>query len=76
MNARGVLRLGGRAVVVVATTRACAADTSARLPTAEKPGAHVRRAHPGDHREKLHPETIGALNRDLAGILERFDYTP
>lgn len=46
------------------------------IPRAERPDQHVRRAHPGDHAEKLRGETIGALNERLGGPLARFGYLP
>ncbi len=50
------------------------ADAHDMIPEAENPGAHVRRAHPGDHREKLDPKTIAFLNDLLAPILDRHGY--
>ncbi len=36
--------------------------------------AHIRKATPGDFREKLDPETIVALNSDWRHILDSFNY--
>ena len=43
-------------------------------PDVEQPDRHVRKVTPGDHREKLAPETIADLNGDLHDILTTFDY--
>ena len=43
-------------------------------PDVEDPKAFVRRVTPGDHKEKLKPETIARLNEILAPTLELFDY--
>lgn len=43
-------------------------------PSEEDPQAHVRRVTPGDHREKLKPQTIAALDHRLAPLLRRFGY--
>ena len=43
-------------------------------PDVEDPMKHVRRVAPGDHREKLAPATIEALNEVFAPILDRFGY--
>jgi hypothetical protein len=43
-------------------------------PTAEDEGQHIRKVAPGDHLDKLKPETIGALNETFAPVLERFGY--
>ncbi len=44
------------------------------IPDAENPDAHIRRAHPGDHREKLASPTIARLDAILAPVLERHAY--
>jgi hypothetical protein len=44
------------------------------MPAAEQPDRHLRQAHPGDHRRKLAPETIAALDRRFAPILDRYGY--
>jgi hypothetical protein len=44
-------------------------------PTDEDPSRHVRKVAPGDHADKLKPETIRKLNEGLAEILERYSYT-
>jgi hypothetical protein len=43
-------------------------------PDAEDATRHVRRVVPGDHREKLRPETIDQLNARLEPILRRYRY--
>ena len=43
-------------------------------PATEDPYKHVRRVTPGDHREKLKPETIERLNTMLAPVLDRYGY--
>jgi hypothetical protein len=48
----------------------------AEIPVAEQPDQHIRQAHPGDHRRKLKPETIAALNGVLANFLAAFGYQP
>ncbi len=40
----------------------------------EDVGSHKRQVMPGDHRRKLRPETIAAMNADLAEMLARFGY--
>lgn len=40
----------------------------------EDPTKFVRHVTPGDHREKLSPETIAAINMTLADILDVFGY--
>jgi hypothetical protein len=37
---------------------------------------HKRKVTPGDHREKLQPETIHALNQKFSHSLEKFGYRP
>ncbi|MGB0748654.1 MAG: sulfotransferase domain-containing protein [Magnetospiraceae bacterium] len=44
------------------------------LPKKEDPGAHVRKATPGDHRDKLSPETIQTLNKAFGPLLRDFGY--
>lgn len=44
-------------------------------PAAEDDTQHIRKVAPGDHREKLRPETIAALNARFAPLVERFGYT-
>lgn len=44
------------------------------IPSAEDEKKFVRKAIPGDHEEKLKPETIKKLNIKLAKSLEMFDY--
>lgn len=50
------------------------ADKHDLIPGSENEGQHVRKAHPGDHREKLDAKTIAFLNEVLAPILERHAY--
>ncbi|MFI4898161.1 MAG: sulfotransferase domain-containing protein [Phycisphaerales bacterium JB059] len=50
------------------------ADAHDLIPGQENEGQHVRKAHPGDHREKLDEKTIKFLNGVLAPILERHAY--
>ena len=45
------------------------------IPPSEDSHAHIRQVHPGDHKRKLRPDTIVALNTSLAGFLEAFSYT-
>ncbi len=45
------------------------------LPGVEDPAQHVRKVVPGDHRDKLSPETISELNARLEPILGRYGYT-
>lgn len=44
------------------------------MPTTERPGQHVRRALPGDHRTKLRPATIGRLNDVFGSTLAEYSY--
>jgi hypothetical protein len=44
------------------------------IPSAEHPHEHIRQAHPGDHKRKLRPETIVALNAVLSRFLKTFGY--
>ena len=43
-------------------------------PQREDPTAFIRRVTPGDHREKLRPETIAGLNRLLQPAMDLFGY--
>jgi hypothetical protein len=43
-------------------------------PTVEDPTSFIRKVTPGDHVEKLRPETIATLNETLAPALEQFGY--
>jgi hypothetical protein len=43
-------------------------------PQAENPKAFIRKVTPGDHKEKLSPETIRVLNEELAEVLEFYGY--
>jgi len=43
-------------------------------PSSEETDKHIRKVTPGDHREKLTPETIAELNELFAPILERYGY--
>jgi len=44
-------------------------------PPCERPGNHIRKGLPGDHREKLQPPTIDRLTRLFAPACRRFGYT-
>jgi len=44
------------------------------IPSQEDEKKFVRKAIPGDHLEKLKPETIRKLNAKLADSLSYFDY--
>jgi hypothetical protein len=50
------------------------AEAAAIRPRREDPTRHVRRGRPGDHREKLRPETIARLNAEFAAVLDAFGY--
>jgi len=50
-----------------------AADNDVR-PATEEVGKHIRKGAPGDHREKLKPETIDALNAQFRDIGQRYGY--
>jgi hypothetical protein len=44
------------------------------VPAEEAPLAHIRRVTPGDHREKLRPETIAALDARFARLMKTMGY--
>lgn len=44
-----------------------------RLPDAEDPTRFLRKAVPGDHRSKLRPDTVAALDKILRPVLLRYD---
>lgn len=44
------------------------------VPDEEDPTQHVRRVRPGDHREKLRPDTIAELNEAFRDVLDRYGY--
>lgn len=44
-------------------------------PDVEDPAQHIRKVAPGDHVDKLAPETIAELNEKFARILKRYEYT-
>lgn len=44
------------------------------VPDSDRPDRHVRQVHPGDHKRKLRPETIAALNEHFAAVLDRYGY--
>jgi hypothetical protein len=44
------------------------------IPENERPNQHLRRAIPGDHIEKLNPETIDELNTIFAEVLLEYGY--
>lgn len=50
------------------------ADERDIVPRQEDATKHIRRVTPGDHKEKLKPETIAELNQMLAEMLSRFEY--
>lgn len=43
-------------------------------PAGEDDAKHIRKVAPGDHLDKLRPETIAELTRVFAPVLERFGY--
>lgn len=45
-------------------------------PTQEMPTQFIRRVTPGDHREKLRPDTIAKLNKILKPAMDAFSYAP
>lgn len=45
-------------------------------PEKETPTAFIRRVTPGDHREKLRPETIAKLNTIMKPAMDAFGYDP
>lgn len=60
-----------------AVSEARFANIAAKLdevPDTDRPDQHVRQVHPGDHARKLKPETVAALNAQLAPVLERYGY--
>ena len=50
------------------------ADKYDVVPDVEDETKHIRRVIPGDHKNKLKPETIEKLNYTFAEMLKRFDY--
>jgi len=44
------------------------------FPDAENENEHIRQVHPGNHTEKLTPQTIKKLNKLLSNFLAYFDY--
>lgn len=44
------------------------------VPASDRPDRHVRQVHPGDHKRKLLPETVAALNQRFAAVLDRYGY--
>ena len=44
------------------------------IPKCDEPHAHIRQVHPGDHKRKLRPDTIAALDVSLANFLDGFSY--
>src|SRR5690606_17912422 len=53
--------------------RQVAADNDIR-PLVEDPTRHIRKGHPGDHREKLQPSTIEQLNDKFHDICQWYGY--
>jgi hypothetical protein len=47
-----------------------------RVPETDQPDSHIRQVHPGDHRRKLRPETVTALDGILVDFLNTFGYAP
>lgn len=47
---------------------------SVKLPEKENQKQHIRKGKPGDHKEKLKPETIHWLNEKFKTVLERLNY--
>ena len=43
-------------------------------PNSEQPTKFIRRVTPGDHKEKLKPETIEKLNDKFSDLLRTFSY--
>lgn len=50
------------------------ARTHDLVPAREDVNAHVRNVHPGDHRTKLRPSTIEALNEAFADFMAAYGY--
>jgi hypothetical protein len=46
------------------------------IPKRERVGRHRRKVVPGDHKEKLKPETISKLNVAFSDLFQRFGYPP
>jgi len=44
------------------------------IPVTERLDRHMRQVHPGDHRRKLNPETVTALNGVLGKFMAAFGY--
>lgn len=44
------------------------------VPEEDAPNEHIRHVTPGDHRDKLKPETIVFLNKRLEGVLQSLGY--
>lgn len=44
------------------------------VPDKEQPDKHIRFVRPGNHKDKLKPETIEIINQKYAPILDRFGY--
>lgn len=44
------------------------------FPKVEQPDSHIRKVIPGDHRHKLKPDTIYALNQVFAPVLTKYGY--
>lgn len=50
-------------------------DHEAKRPREENVRQHTRKGQPGDHLEKLQPDTIAVLNSKFAPVLEAYGYT-
>lgn len=70
--------VGGIADYLRIEIAADAIETIARqadvIPTQEDATKHIRKVTPGDHTEKLRPETIARLNKTFEHILTTFGY--
>ena len=51
------------------------ANNNKRKPTTENVNAHLRKGQPGDHLDKLKPETIEALNSRLGSARQALGYS-
>lgn len=62
------------ALAVPPVTLDAIADRADIIPESERAGQHIRRVTPGDHRDKLKPETVARLDEAFADILVRHGY--
>lgn len=49
-------------------------DKIDKRPQVEDPAAFIRQVTPGDHRNKLHPDTIAKLNEEFKKVMDVFGY--